>query len=275
VIHLAAAAFLLFGLEAYLNREIRSLSAEGGRIERSIVAEVVKVREAAVQANDAQHQIAEALEADVAAAPVQVAAEAREAEAEAQRRAALLARRMARSRRKQLARVTSELASIRANSQAASEAALRLHSDLHAAGSAALADRGEARGAQKDLAAVEEDLGALTERVHGNATQWTAFRASSRRESFPFRAARRAPRTEAGGLAILLRNADPKHQRFTLEITAADGRTERREGTLNEPIRLGGSYELVVDEIAKNEVGGQLARDYSSGSAETRNFPGR
>lgn len=283
MVHLAGAVALLLGVDAYANREIRNLSAKITGTRRPIVAEVAKVRRAAVEANDAQQQTAAALEADLAAAPAEMTAAARSAAIEAPRRARLLARRMTQAHRQQIEWADTELASIRATAKATADAARQLSSELRAAGPAA-----RAGAVQAELAQARRDLAALREDLREEGAELAAVRGSARRETFPFRAGKAAPGAEAGGLAIRLRTIDPKQQRYTLEVTAAGGRPERREGTIREPIYFripgaGSSCELVVNEIAQDEVSGlvtvarhsELARGYSSGRAETRNLPGR
>jgi len=283
VVHLAGAVALLLGLDAYAHREIRSVRTEIRGTDRSIAAEVAKVRRAAAEADHAQQQTTARLETDLAAAPVEMTAAARGAGIEAQRHALLLARRMAQAHRKQIERADTELASIRAAAEATGETARQLRSELHAARSAA-----KAGGVQAELARAERALETLHQDIRENGAELAAVRGSARRETLPFRAGKAAPGAETGGLAIRLRTIDAKWQHYTLQVTAAGGRPERRDGTIHEPIHFripgaGISCELIVNEIAKDEVSGlvtvarnsELARGYSIGSAETKNLPGR
>ncbi|MGA8580036.1 MAG: hypothetical protein WB579_15230, partial [Bryobacteraceae bacterium] len=58
--------------------------------------------------------------------------------------------------------------------------------------------------------------------------------------------------------------ADPKRNRFTLAVLADDKRVEKKDRTINEPVQLyvAGNrqpYEIVVNDVKKNEVTGYLA----------------
>ncbi len=73
----------------------------------------------------------------------------------------------------------------------------------------------------------------------------------------------RQPRRVAD-ISLLLKKADPKRQRYTLEVIAEDSRTEKKDKTVNEPVQLyaGRSralYEIVVNRVGKDRVSGYVA----------------
>jgi hypothetical protein len=63
---------------------------------------------------------------------------------------------------------------------------------------------------------------------------------------------------------VLLKKADLKKNRYTVEITADDKRTEKRDKSINEPVQFYTSkarqpYELLVNEVKKDQIVGYLA----------------
>jgi hypothetical protein len=59
-------------------------------------------------------------------------------------------------------------------------------------------------------------------------------------------------------------SADPKKNRYTIEVTADDKRVQKKDKTPNEPvqfilIRTSQPYELVVNEIKKDLIVGYVA----------------
>ena len=65
-------------------------------------------------------------------------------------------------------------------------------------------------------------------------------------------------------VAILLKKADPKHNRYTIEITADDKKTEKKDRTMLEPLQFYTGrdrqlYELVVFSMDKNKVTGYIS----------------
>ena len=69
---------------------------------------------------------------------------------------------------------------------------------------------------------------------------------------------------KVGDVGILLKNADPKKNRFTIELTADDKTTEKRDRGVNEPLQFMTSkakqpYELVVNDVKKDTIVGYLS----------------
>ena len=63
---------------------------------------------------------------------------------------------------------------------------------------------------------------------------------------------------------MALSKADPKRNRFTLDVLADDKRVQKRDRTINEPVQfyLAGNrqpVEIVVNEVKKDEVVGYVA----------------
>ncbi len=288
VLHLAGAVTLLFGLDTYLSREIRSLNTDAASAKRSIIAAVARTRSAAVEADDAREQSVEALAAELAAAPVEMNRAMEEAVFEAQRYVGSLLRQMTQVRHRQLERTKAELASLRAAAKATDEEASRLHDEVHSTKWAVLGAQETAGDTRAGLRPVSGALPDLNGRIDEGGARLAILRGAARRETFPFTAHKAAPQTTTYGLAIRLRRTDLKRQRCSLEVKAADGQIINWRLTIGEPIRFrtataSGWYEMVVTQIAKDEVGGlvivagspEVARGYSSGSAETRYLPGR
>ncbi len=64
--------------------------------------------------------------------------------------------------------------------------------------------------------------------------------------------------------SILLKSADPKKNRFTIELTADDKTVEKKDRVINEPLQFMTSkakqpYELVVNDVKKDTIVGYLS----------------
>lgn len=282
-IALTAAAVVLLGAGAHLLHRIHDLRRDAAGIEQTIAAGIAGLRESAVRASDVHYEASAALAADLEAAPGETATAARTAQTESQRYAELLLRRAGPEQRRQLDWARQELSRARAAAEAADQAS----GQLRDARSTLAAVRGGTGTAETDLGRVATDLAALKRAAASNRAQLAALRASTQRRIYEFRARKSAP-AEVAGISILLKTADPKGNRYSLDLIANGLRTEQRGRTLQEPVRFYAPpsripCELVVNEIGKDEVAGylvvpaatELAGGYSSGSAETRNLPGR
>ena len=63
---------------------------------------------------------------------------------------------------------------------------------------------------------------------------------------------------------MILKAADPKHNRYTIEVIADDKRVEKKDRTINEPVqfllsRASLPYQLVVNDIKKDMITGYVA----------------
>jgi len=115
-----------------------------------------------------------------------------------------------------------------------------------------------------DVKQVTGDLGVVSGRVATNAKELAALRELGERSYFEFDLGKADVPQKVGDIRLVLKKSDPKHNRYTLQVLADDKIIERRDKTVNEPVQLyvSGSrqpYEIVVNQIKKNEVVGYLA----------------
>jgi hypothetical protein len=115
-----------------------------------------------------------------------------------------------------------------------------------------------------DVRQVAGDLGVVSGRVATNAKELAALRDLGERNFFEFDLSKPNQPQKVGDIRLVLKKSDPKHNRYTLQVLADDKTVEKRDKTINEPVQLYVSgnqqpYEIVVNEVKKNEVVGYLA----------------
>jgi uncharacterized phage infection (PIP) family protein YhgE len=115
-----------------------------------------------------------------------------------------------------------------------------------------------------DVKQVAGDLGVVSGKVATNAQELAALRELGQRNYFEFDLSKTNEPQKVGDIRLVLRKSDPKHNRYTLQVLADDKTVEKRDKTINEPVQLYVSgnqqpYEIVVNEVKKNEVVGYLA----------------
>ena len=115
-----------------------------------------------------------------------------------------------------------------------------------------------------DLKRVMGDLGVMSGEVATNSKQLSALRDLGERNYYEFDLSKTKEPQKVGDIRLLLKNADPKHNRFTVAVYADDKIVEKKDRMINEPVQLyvAGSrqpYEIVVNQVKKNEVIGYLA----------------
>jgi chromosome segregation ATPase len=117
-------------------------------------------------------------------------------------------------------------------------------------------------GAQ--LKQVVGDMGVMSGLIATNGKDLQALRELGERNYFEFDLSKGQLTKKVGDITISLRKADPKRNRYTVDILADDKRIEKKDKTINEPVQLYVSenrqpYEIVVNQVKKDEVVGYLA----------------
>ena len=97
-----------------------------------------------------------------------------------------------------------------------------------------------------------------------NAKELRALRELGERNYTEFTISKSKKPTRVADVMVELRKADPKHNRFTIQITANDKTVEKKDRNINEPIQFytgkaGQPDELVVNEVRKDTIVGYLA----------------
>jgi exonuclease VII large subunit len=115
-----------------------------------------------------------------------------------------------------------------------------------------------------DLKRVMGDMGVMSGLIATNSTQLNALKELGDRDYVEFDLKRTAGRQKVGDMQLSLAKADPKHNRFTIQVLADDKTVEKRDRTINEPVQLylAGSRqpeEIVVNEVKKDEVVGYVS----------------
>jgi chromosome segregation ATPase len=115
-----------------------------------------------------------------------------------------------------------------------------------------------------DLQRVRGDLGLTSGLVATNSKQIQELRDLGDRNIYEFTLAKNGKSQKVGDIELMLRKADTGHNRFSLDVMADDKRVEKKDRTVNEPVQFytlkaHQPYELVVNQIGKNQITGYLA----------------
>ena len=121
--------------------------------------------------------------------------------------------------------------------------------------------RRELEGTQRQLVDVRETLSAA---VAKNSSELDVLRRKGERDFFEFTLAKKDQITKVEDISVVLKKTDTKKGKFTIDILVDDGRIEKKDRNINEPLQflVGKSrlrYELVVNWIQKDKAGGYLA----------------
>ena len=132
-----------------------------------------------------------------------------------------------------------------------------VRSDVASANSNIEATRGE-------LQRTKGDLGVMSGLIATNSTQIRYLRDLGDRNIYEFSITKMAGMQKVGDIQVVLKKADSKRNRYTVDVLADDKLVEKRDKSINEPVqfytaRAHQPYELVVNEVKKDKVTGYLA----------------
>jgi chromosome segregation ATPase len=116
-----------------------------------------------------------------------------------------------------------------------------------------------------DLRRVRGDMGEMSGLIATNSKEVAALRELGERNYYEFNLAKSAGQQRVGDIQLVVRKADPKKSRFTMDVVVEDKRIEKKDKTVNEPVQFfvtskaRQAYELVVYEVQKDRIVGYLA----------------
>jgi F0F1-type ATP synthase membrane subunit b/b' len=140
-------------------------------------------------------------------------------------------------------------------------------------GNEVTAVKGDVATTKSELEKTVADLKRATGEIDGhsvliatNGKELAALQALGERNyvQFTIQKSKNKQPQKVGDVGILLKSADPKKNRFTIELTADDKTVEKRDRVVNEPLQFMTSkakqpYELVVNDVKKDTIVGYLS----------------
>ncbi len=262
---------ILFGLvialvaaNVFLFSQISGLKTELSGTRDAILAELAKVKEASNVTTAASRQRIEDLRAELEAARRQATVAAGRAKKDALEHAEQIAKRLEEEQLRQQQQVASELSQVKEVAATAHTKLADVSSEVGTVKTEVASTRSELEKTIAELKSVRGDLGVQSGLIATNAKELAALKALGERNYFEFNLAKTKTPQRVGDVAIQLKKADPKRNRYTIEVIADDKRVEKRDKTANEPVQfyVSGSaipYEIVVNEVRKDRVVGYLA----------------
>jgi hypothetical protein len=117
---------------------------------------------------------------------------------------------------------------------------------------------------RSELQRARGDMGVMSGLVATNSKQIQTLRDLGDRNIYEFTLSKDGKTQKVGDIELTLRKADTGRNRFTLDVLADDKRVEKKDRTINEPVQFYTSkahqpYELVVNQVKKNQIVGYLA----------------
>jgi chromosome segregation ATPase len=144
-------------------------------------------------------------------------------------------------------------------------------SKISEVGTQVTAVKGDVASTRSELEKTVADLKRATGEIDGhsvliatNGKELAALQALGERNYVQFTIQKAKQPQKVGDIAIRLERADPKKNRYTIELTADDKTVEKKDRAVNEPLQFMTSkakqpYEIVVNDVKKDTIVGYLS----------------
>jgi predicted Holliday junction resolvase-like endonuclease len=196
----------------------------------------------------------------------QLAGQARE---EAMKQVEVLEKKVEEGDRKALQQteaVKREVAKVEQSASAANTKAAEISTDVGKVRQEVASTKSDLEKAVADLKSVRGDLGVQSGLIATNSRELGALRALGERNYYEFNLVKSKQPVKLNDITIVLKNADLKRNRYTIEIVADDQKVEKKDKNVHEPVQFYmGKYgryacELVVQEVKKDRIVGYLSQ---------------
>ena len=251
----------LLASNVYLYLQIDRTKTDMAKLREQMLTEISNLRETSTVTNQtAKHHI-DALKEELENTRRQASSMATQAKTEALKHAEDLSRQIE-SEQKQMA---SQLSEVKESAGTANTRVSEVSGEVTNVKSQLGTTQAELQKTVADLKKVTGDLGVQSGYIATNGKEIAALKRLGERNIFEFNLAKTKAPQRVGDISVLLKKADPKKNRYTIEVIADDKTTEKKDRTINEPVQFYVSkaprqpYEIVVNQVKKDLIVGYLA----------------
>jgi chromosome segregation ATPase len=175
-----------------------------------------------------------------------------------------IAKRIAKLQEQQTQQWNDELGKVKDANAAASTRMDGITGDVGSVKTDMATAKNDIEATKSELQRARGDMGMMSGLIATNAKEVQMLRDLGDRNIFEFTLSKGAGAQRVGDVQVALKKADPKRNRYTVELMADDKTVEKKDKNLNEPLQFYTSkarqpYELVVNEVRKDKVVGYLA----------------
>jgi DNA repair exonuclease SbcCD ATPase subunit len=253
----------------YLYIQIDHVRTDLATLDQSFKTGITNLRDASSVTTAAQQRHLETLKEELESARTSLHDQARtmsaQAKTEATARAEQLARQIEAEQAKVQQQVSSEISDVKQSATAANSKIADVSTDVGNVKTQVSATQAELQKTIADLKSVTGDLGVQSGLVATNGKELAALKRLGERNYFDIKLGKTKQPQRFGDITLLLKNADVKKNRYSVQVMADDKLTLKENKSINEPVQFyttkGGRlpYELVINQVGKNEIVGYLS----------------
>ncbi len=261
---LFGAVIALLAAFVYLFIQVDHLRSDLAKFRDSTLTEISNLRETSSVTTATNRRNLENMREELEAARKQAAMAVGQAKTEAVKRAEALAAQLAEEQKRQSAQVASQISEVKAATSDAATKIGEVKTDVTGVKSDLTATKAELEKTVSELKRVRGDMGEMSGLIATNGKELNALKALGDRNYFEFDLKKTKAPQKIGDVAVQLKKTDVKKNKYTVELIADDKKVEKKDKNVNEPVqfyvaRARQPYELVVNEVRKDQIVGYLA----------------
>ncbi len=258
----AIVALLAFSIYQFI--QLDRVQKDFSKFREATLSDLASLKESSSVTTASHRKNIESLRAELEATRAQAAKEVGKAKTEALKRAEQLAARLAAEQQKQSAQLSSEISEVKETASAASSGVGEVKTEVGTIKTDFAATKAELDKTIAQLKTVTGDMGVMSGLIATNSKELDALKLLGDRNYFDFNLKKTKAPQRIGDISMQLKKADAKRNRYTVDVVADDKKVEKKDKNLNEPVQFYVSrarqpYELVVNEIRKDQIIGYLA----------------
>lgn len=256
----------LLAANVYLFLQLDAVKTEVATMRESLLNEVSNLKETSSMSTQASRRNLERLKEELEAARRQAAMAAGQAKTDALKHADELSARLAAETRRANEQTKQELSTkVQEVATTADTKIGAVSTEVGTVKQEVASTKSELDKTIQDLKRTSGDLGVQSGLIATNGKELAALKQLGERNYFEFKLAKQKAPIKLADISVRLTKADPKKNRYNLEIVADDKRFEKKDKNVNEPVQFYMSkyrqpVELVVNEIRKDMIVGYLAQ---------------
>jgi len=248
----------------YLFVQLHDVRAEAVKTRESLQAEIENLKENSTVASATERTNVNSLKDELENARRQANLAASQAKREALTHAEQLAGKLQLEQQQQQKQVSSQISEVKDAATSTSAKLADVSGDVTNVKTQVASAKTELDRTISDLKKVSGDLGITSGYVATNGKELAALKRLGERNYTEFHLTKTKQPQRVGDISLQLKKADPKRNRFTLDVLADDKKTEKKDRTINEPVQFYVAkarqpYELVVNEVKKDQITGYLS----------------
>lgn len=261
---LLGAVIALLGFSIYLYVQLDKTQSELASFRKATAEELASLKQHTTVATASHRKSLDTLREELEAARRQATMAVGQAKTEALKRAEQLNAQLAAEQQRQRAQLTSQITEVKETATAATAGVSEVKGDVGTMKTDFAATKAELDKTISELKQMSGDMGVMSGLIATNGKELAALKQLGDRNYFDFDLKKSKAPQRIGDIAVVLKKADQKRNRYTVEVIADDKKVEKKDKNINEPVQFYVSkarqpYEFVVNEVRKDRIVGYLA----------------